>query len=218
MTFAISLRRRRASLAPGAGREGCLHFAVDQSEGLREGGFYIQIRGIQQDGVLRLAQRRDGARAVALVAREQIRLDHLRYRAAVGLGCDRVAASVRASAAWPARGVLASMNSLAAASGQITVPISRPSITAPRASPGGCAAKSRWKLQHSGAHFGDCRHHRCGLAHCGGAQAGVIDARRDRSRVPHEWRPPPRNGYCRPLITPSATSRYSAPESRWANP
>jgi hypothetical protein len=58
-----------------ASREGCLHFVFDQSERLREGGFYIQIGRIQQDGVLSLPEWSNGAGPVPMISRDQVCLD-----------------------------------------------------------------------------------------------------------------------------------------------
>src|ERR1700680_1186313 len=74
----VSLRRRRASLAPGAGRERFLDLIVHKIERLREGCVYIQIGRIQQDGIICLAQGSGLTCAIAVVAYEKLRLD----------GCD----------------------------------------------------------------------------------------------------------------------------------
>ena len=60
------------------------------------------------------------------------------------------------------------------ASGQITVPMSRPSSTAP----GGAAAKSCWKLEQRGAHLGDRRDDRGRLADVVALQRGLVELRR----------------------------------------
>ena len=54
-----TLRCRRASLAPVADRERCLHLMIKKGEGRRECGVYTQIGGVQQGSVNRLFQRRN---------------------------------------------------------------------------------------------------------------------------------------------------------------
>src|SRR5438552_14789279 len=71
--------------APGAGRERFLDPVVHEIERLREGGLYIQIGGVEQDGILGLAERRGLARAVALVARQKLRLDLLDIHRGCGI-------------------------------------------------------------------------------------------------------------------------------------
>ena len=66
------------------------------------------------------------------------------------------------------------MNSFAVACGQITVPMSRPSITAPRAPPGGWEANSAEISSTAERTSGKCRDHGGGLARRCGAQLRIV--------------------------------------------
>ena len=77
--------------------------------------------------------------------------------------------------------------SLASASGQITVPMSRPSSTAPGWPPGRMAGEVALEVEQRRAHRRDRRHHRGGLRHLLVAQPRVgevagLDRRRRRGR------------------------------------
>src|SRR5215471_1070349 len=70
-------RRRRASLAPLAGRERFLHFVIHQSEGRRERGVYTQIGRVQQGGINRLNERGNRAVFIGCIADIEFRQDIL---------------------------------------------------------------------------------------------------------------------------------------------
>ena len=107
----------------------------DDIDGGPECGVYIQMRGIEQVRIGGGFERGDRPRGVALVAAQDVGED---------LGLARLA---RRPPAAPGRGggralgAVAVTKILTSASGKMTVPMSRPSSTAP----GGERPKSRWK-------------------------------------------------------------------------
>ena len=125
-----TLRCRRASLAPVADRERCLHLMIKKGEGRRECGVYTQIGGIQQGGVNRLFQRRNRTVSIGGVADSEFR-EHILLVA----GDAELLARSAAMGAHLGPGIMKSF----AAHPCDTVPMSRPSITAPSASPGDAA-------------------------------------------------------------------------------
>ena len=101
------------------------HRSIDQIDSCPERGVYIQIRGVEQERVFGAGARGPGAALVAPVAAPDFG-EHF------GLGNRRLPASFQlAVAAARALSGAAVTKSFTSASGQMTVPMSRPSSTAP---------------------------------------------------------------------------------------
>ena len=105
---------------------------LDDVDGGPECGVYIQMRGIEQVRVGRGLERRGAPPRIALVAPQHVGQD----LALVGL-LARARSSSSAAAARTSG--VATTKIFTSAPGEITVPMSRPSSTAP----GGAAANSR---------------------------------------------------------------------------
>ena len=133
------LESRRASLAPVAVLERAFDPGGNQGKGCRERRVYTQIGGIEQGGVRGLFQGRNRPGFVGGVPgvefRQQVppRPARSPCPSVPASGDGRAVPAGRRYRVWRWR------------PGQITVPMSRPSITAPGLPPGGDRRKLRWK-------------------------------------------------------------------------
>ena len=163
----------RAGLCPPTARGGQprprpARVASTMSMAARNGGVYIQMRGIEQVRVRRLL--RAGRRRGACRARRGAGC-----RPDIGLvGRARPAARYSAARRRARTSGVAVTKIFASASGQITVPMSRPSSTAP----GGCAAKSRWKSSSAARTSGMAETTEAASPIAWRLQRGLIEARR----------------------------------------
>ena len=119
---------------------------LDQSDGSIECGFYIQIGGVKQDGVVRRPHGGIGALRIARVPALDDGQDTPRMSQARRAGATPRSAAGRAPRASAVTKILTS------ASGQTTVPISRPSSTAP----GSWRREIALKIKERGAHGREC--------------------------------------------------------------
>ncbi len=122
-------------------------------------------------------QRRIGPVHVALVALGDLGLQIVKADRA------RPGREAPSAAARCGRGETAVTKNFTSASGQITVPMSRPSSTAPA----GSAAKARWACRSTARTAGMAATLEAASAGGAGADAALVDGGRDRAR----WRPRP---------------------------
>ena len=127
---ALSSNSEGRSAAPSARPGG-----LDDVDGGPDCAGYIHIGGVEQVRVRRLFQGRGGAAHVALVALDDVG----QHRGLVDLPARRPGIPAPRRRARTCGAAVTKI--FTSASGQMTVPMSRPSSTAP----GGRAAKSRWK-------------------------------------------------------------------------
>ena len=136
--------------------------AADGGEGGGEGAVRIEGGGVDQDGVGGAAEGADGAVLVLRVALGDLGGDG----GAVDVDAAPRSSRKRRSARAAGEAVT---KSFTGASGKMTVPMSRPSMTAPR-EPG----KRRWKCEQGGADAGLGGDQARGAIDLGRAEVGAV--------------------------------------------